>query len=76
VTTKTDGKPPVLVGETCVVLHVLHFQDGTASSTFHVTAAGFGHLLNRPRTLADMLHEHANALAVRKGVVLPPEAAR
>jgi hypothetical protein len=73
---QTDGQAPraapALVGETSVTIHVLHFSDGTASSACHVTAAGQGHLLNRPRTLAEIVHGHANEIAVQTGLILPP----
>lgn len=63
--------PRVLVGETSVVVHVMHFADGTAESALHVTYGGFGHLERRPRTLAEILHQHANEIA--GGIIRPPD---
>ena len=60
--------PPQPVAETLVVLSVLHFADGTAAGTLHVV----GPLADKPKTLANMLHDHANDLARRgRGFVLP-----
>lgn len=57
---KPNGtNPPALTAETIVVMNVLHFADGTASSTLHVA----GPLLSRPKMVAAMLHDHANELA-------------
>ena len=68
-----NGGPPPLeapqpVAETLVVLSVLQFADGTASGTLHVV----GPLADKPITLANLLHDHANDLARRpRGLRVP-----